>query len=91
MRERIWRSGVAGALLGVLVVVGGTVRTAGQEAASGAPASVDMTLAKPEAVGFSAERLERLHALMQGVVDAKELPGAVTILARHGRGSDYRT
>jgi len=53
-------------------------------------ASTDMTLAKPESVGFSSERLERLHALMQQTVDHKELAGAVTILARHGKVVDYR-
>jgi CubicO group peptidase (beta-lactamase class C family) len=54
------------------------------------PATMDMTVVKPETVGFSSERLERLHALMQQTVDRKELPGAVTILARHGKVLDYR-
>ena len=53
--------------------------------------TIDMTVVKPETVGFSSERLERLHALMQGVVDQKQIPGAVTILARHGKVVDYRT
>jgi hypothetical protein len=48
---------------------------------AGGPA-VDMTPVKPESVGFSSERLERLHEFIQGVVDKKELSGAVTILAR---------
>jgi len=52
---------------------------------------VDMTPVKPESVGFSSERLERLHTLMQETVDKKELAGAVTILARHGKVVDYRT
>ena len=50
-----------------------------------------MTVAKPESVGFSGELLERLHALIQGEVDNKQLAGAVTILARHGKVVDYRT
>jgi CubicO group peptidase (beta-lactamase class C family) len=79
------------ALLSVLFLGGGALPVVGQQAASNGPATVDMTLAKPEAVGFSAERLERLHALMQDVVDAKQLPGAVTLLARHGKVVDYRT
>jgi hypothetical protein len=53
-------------------------RVEGQQPAGNGPATIDMTLAKPETVGFSAERLERLHALVQQVVDAKQLPGAVT-------------
>lgn len=51
----------------------------------------DATLVKPEAVGFSSERLERLHALIQGEIDQKQLAGAITILARHGKIIDYRT
>jgi len=50
-----------------------------------------MTLHSPESVGFSTERLERLHAVMQQTVDKKQLAGIVTILARHGKIVDYRT
>jgi CubicO group peptidase (beta-lactamase class C family) len=53
--------------------------------------AVDMTVVKPESVGFSSERLERLHALMQQIVDRKQIAGIVTILARHGKIVDYRT
>jgi CubicO group peptidase (beta-lactamase class C family) len=53
-------------------------------------ATIDMNVVKPETEGFSAERLENFHKLMQGTVDRKELPGAVTILARHGKIVDYR-
>jgi CubicO group peptidase (beta-lactamase class C family) len=56
-----------------------------------ASAVIDMTPVSPESVGFSSERLERLHAFVQSVVDKKELSGAVTILARHGKIVDYRT
>jgi CubicO group peptidase (beta-lactamase class C family) len=41
--------------------------------------------AKPEAVGFSAERLQRLDKGMQAYVDQKQLAGIATILARHGK------
>ena len=50
--------------------------------------TLDMTVVKPETVGFSSERLERLHAAMKQVIDDKELPGMVTILARHGKVVD---
>ena len=50
-----------------------------------------MTPVQPESVGFSSERLERLHAFIQGEIDQKQLAGAVTILARHGKIVDYRT
>jgi CubicO group peptidase (beta-lactamase class C family) len=52
---------------------------------------VDMTVVKLESEGFSQERLEHLHALLQQTVDKKELAGIVTILARHGKVVDYRT
>jgi CubicO group peptidase (beta-lactamase class C family) len=52
---------------------------------------VDMTVTSPEGVGFSSQRLERLHTLMQQVVDQKQIAGIVTILARHGKVIDYRT
>jgi CubicO group peptidase (beta-lactamase class C family) len=67
---------------------------AAQQPATRAQAShqpVDLTVVKPESVGFSSERLENLHALMQQVVDQKQIAGIVTILARHGKVVDYRT
>jgi CubicO group peptidase (beta-lactamase class C family) len=45
----------------------------------------------PESVGFSSERLEQLRKLIQDEIDHKQLAGAVTILARHGKIIDYRT
>jgi CubicO group peptidase (beta-lactamase class C family) len=52
---------------------------------------LDLTPVQPESVGFSSERLERLHALMQKEVDQKHFSGIVTLLARHGKIVDYRT
>jgi CubicO group peptidase (beta-lactamase class C family) len=60
-------------------------------AAQSKPAAVDMTVVKPELVGFSSQRLESLHSLMQEAVDKKLQAGIVTILARHGKVVDYRT
>jgi CubicO group peptidase (beta-lactamase class C family) len=53
--------------------------------------ALDMTVVKPETVGFSSQRLERLHGLMQQAVDQKQIAGIVTVLARHGKVVDYRT
>jgi CubicO group peptidase (beta-lactamase class C family) len=39
---------------------------------------------KPETVGFSSERLQRLDAGMKAIVDDKQLAGIVTLVARHG-------
>jgi CubicO group peptidase (beta-lactamase class C family) len=50
-----------------------------------------MTEVRPEAVGFSSQRLQRLHELMQQMVDKKQEAGIVTLLARHGKIVDFRT
>ena len=52
---------------------------------------LDMTPVKAESVGFSSERLDRLHTLMQQAVEKKQIAGIVTILARHGKIVDYHT
>jgi len=73
------------------IVLACMMLAAGVQAAFAQPGpAVDMTVVKPETMGFSSERLENLHALIQGEIDKKELAGAVTILARHGKIVDYR-
>jgi CubicO group peptidase (beta-lactamase class C family) len=47
--------------------------------------------AKPEEVGLSAERLQRIHEAVMRRIEAKQLPGAVTIVARRGRVVHYET
>jgi CubicO group peptidase (beta-lactamase class C family) len=74
-------------LAGLLFVLGAS-QTQAQQANKKAP---DLTDNKPEALGFSSERLERLHAAMQREVDQKQLAGIVTILARHGKVVEERT
>ena len=41
--------------------------------------------AKPEAVGLSADRLERIGAAVQRSIQEDRLAGAVTLVARRGR------
>jgi CubicO group peptidase (beta-lactamase class C family) len=41
--------------------------------------------AKPEEVGFSSDRLQRIHDLMQRNIDDGNFAGAVTLVARRGR------
>lgn len=53
--------------------------------------AADLATATPESVGFSSERLENLHKLIQDEIEQKQLAGAITILARHGKIVDYRT
>ena len=60
-------------------------------AQSSSHVALNMTPVTPESVGFSTERLDRLHKLIQDEVDQAELAGAVTILARHGKVVEYRT
>lgn len=45
----------------------------------------DITLVKPETVGLSSERLERISAAVQREIDAKHIAGAVTLVSRRGR------
>src|SRR5689334_22364317 len=51
----------------------------------------DLSPVKPEALGFSSNRLQNLHDLIQHEVDQKQLAGAVTILARHNKVVESRT
>ncbi|MCU1421884.1 MAG: beta-lactamase, partial [Microbacteriaceae bacterium] len=41
-------------------------------------------IATPESVGLSTPALEKVDAFVQGLIDAGELAGAVTLVARHG-------
>ena len=44
---------------------------------------------KPEDVGMSSERLARIHEAIQQHVDAGEISGAVTLVARRGRVAHF--
>jgi len=41
--------------------------------------------AKPEQVGLSSERLSRIDTYFKDIIDKKEISGAVTLVARHGK------
>lgn len=41
--------------------------------------------AKPEEVGFSSERLARIHSQLQKFIDLRKVPNLVTLVARHGK------
>ena len=54
------------------------------------PTSVDrppagLQTTTPEEVGFSSERLGRIQPAMQKYIDARMIPGILTLVARHGR------
>lgn len=54
-------------------------RVLSQTAAAGLP------MAKPEEVGLSSERLNRIHTAMQRYVDKGLVPGVVSLVARKGK------
>ena len=43
------------------------------------------TASKPEEVGLSSERLQRVREAMQRHIDAKNVSGVVTLVARKGK------
>ena len=47
--------------------------------------AADLPTAEPAQVGMSAERLERISAVMQRHIDAGDIQGAVTAVARRGK------
>jgi CubicO group peptidase (beta-lactamase class C family) len=47
--------------------------------------------AKPEEVGFSTERLQKIHQMLQRRIDAGDISGAVTLIARNGRIAHFET
>src|SRR5262245_54924819 len=48
-------------------------------------ASAALPMAKPEDVGFSSERLQRIHEAMQRHIDAGEIAGVVTLVSKNGK------
>jgi CubicO group peptidase (beta-lactamase class C family) len=45
----------------------------------------DLPAAKPETVGLSSDRLERIATAVQHDIDEKRIAGAVTLVVRHGK------
>jgi CubicO group peptidase (beta-lactamase class C family) len=54
-------------------------------------AAQPLPLSTPEKEGMSSERLERLHARFQEMVDRQERAGAITLVLRNGRIADWKT
>jgi CubicO group peptidase (beta-lactamase class C family) len=54
-------------------------------------AAASLPVAKPEDVGFSSERLMRIHEMVMRNVEAQNVSGAVTIVARRGRVVHFET
>src|SRR5438270_6399816 len=50
-----------------------------------------MVEADPEDVGLSSARLGNLSRLVQGYVDDGKIPGAISLVARHGKVAHFQT
>src|SRR5471030_755354 len=84
----LFRGVLAAASLGLLAAAG---QLSAQSAKQTHPAAAgEISETKPEAVGFSAERLTLLDTAMKSLVDAKKLAGMVTVVARHGKVVDEK-
>src|SRR5947209_6796968 len=71
--QRLARAGFAAAVLAFPLL------------AAAAEEPRELTLAKPESVGMSSERLRRVDDVIQRYIDEKKVSGAVTLVARKGR------
>lgn len=47
--------------------------------------AADLSVASPQSQGFSQERLARVRQVIQSEIDANRMPGAVVLIARHGK------
>ena len=54
-----------------------------------ATAGAQVPAGAPDEVGMSAERLERIGETIQRAIDAKQISGAVTVVARRGRVAHF--
>ena len=52
---------------------------------AGCAAAAELPAAKPESVGLSSERLERIATAVQRSIDDKRIAGAVTLVSRRGQ------
>jgi CubicO group peptidase (beta-lactamase class C family) len=59
--------------------------------AAGAAFAQSLPSAKPEQVGLSPERLQRLTDVIKADVDKRVIPGAVVLVARHGKIAFFET
>lgn len=50
----------------------------------------DLPTAKPESVGLSSERLERIGAAVQRDIDDKRIAGAISLVIRHGKVAYFK-
>ncbi len=58
--------------------------------AIGHAVAIDLPTTKPEQVGLSSERLERIGQVPRADVERGRIPGAVVVVARHDRPAPRR-
>lgn len=51
----------------------------------------DLPTAKPESVGLSSERLDRIAGVVQHDIDSNRIAGAVTLVIRHGKIAYFKS
>ncbi|MBA7570554.1 hypothetical protein ES708_12306 [subsurface metagenome] len=51
----------------------------------------DLPTAKPEKVGLSSERLEKVDTFVESIIAGEKIAGAVTLVARHGKVAQFKT
>ena len=82
----IWRNSLTAATVALMLV--GSAPAAQAWPGKPRPVAVSalgLPTATPESVGFSSERLARLHAGMDAFVDRGFVPGVATVVIRHGK------
>lgn len=77
------RSTLRGGLYALFL--GTSLFSAGAVIANPAPSQLGLPTAAPESVGFSKAGLQALDKEMHALVDAKQLAGVTTLIARHGK------
>jgi CubicO group peptidase (beta-lactamase class C family) len=82
---------VAGGYAGLAQQVAPARQEGARPAAAPARAAAATATATPESVGISTQRLGRMHAGMQALIDRKEAGGIVTLVARDGKIVDVHT
>jgi len=90
----IWRNGLTATMVALMLASAAAPAQAWPgkpkpptptAAPAAAPFALGLPTASPESMGFSSERLQRLHAGMDAFVDRGFVPGVATVVIRHGR------
>ena len=76
---------VAAAVVAAAALVASGAHGAGPFPLFAASAAEDIVVVEPESVGMSTERLRRINAYIQDHIDAEQIAGAVTLVARRGK------